>query len=108
MGFGIHYDLMFLIDHCHPVVALDHTMTGRHLGALGIGDIALALAATGTDVFLATRKVLIFSILRLYVASFLSSCSAMGLNFSLSSLSRCHATIFFAAASYFCCLLLSS
>src|SRR5262249_15846628 len=51
--FGIDYDLMFLIDHGHPVVALDHPMAGRHLGALGIGDIALALVTTGTDVLLA-------------------------------------------------------
>jgi hypothetical protein len=28
-------------------------MAGRHLGALGIGDIALALVTTGSDVLLA-------------------------------------------------------
>src|SRR5262249_24603706 len=107
--FGIDYDLMFLIDHGHPVVALDHPMAGRHLGALGIGDIALALVTTGTDVLLAGfQKILNLFDLSLVGGQFLVVLSTMGLNFSLSSLSRCRATIFFAAASYFCCFLLSS
>ena len=51
MGLGVHDDLMFLIDHSHPVVALDHPVAGRHLGALGIGDVTLTLVTTGTHVF---------------------------------------------------------
>src|SRR2546427_1317901 len=41
---------MLLIDHRYPVVALDHSMVGRHLGALRIGDVALALASARAEV----------------------------------------------------------
>jgi hypothetical protein len=53
VGLGIDDDLMLLIDHTHPVIALDHPVAGRHLGALGIGDIALSLAAARADVLFA-------------------------------------------------------
>jgi len=40
-GFAVHHDLMLGIDHRHAVVALNHPFRCLHLGALGIGDVAL-------------------------------------------------------------------
>ena len=89
MGLDVHDDLMFLIDHGHPVVALDHPMAGRHLGALGIGDVALTLLTTGTHVFrVGFEKTLDLFDLAFVRRQFLLSCSAMGLSFSLASRPR--------------------
>lgn len=89
MGFGVHDDLMFLIDHRHPVVAL---VTPWPVDILALsGSVMLLLRSLPLGpMFLELdfRKLLIFSILHLYVASFLLSCSAMGLSFSLASRPR--------------------
>src|SRR3990167_1496925 len=42
VGFTVHNHLMLTIDRRHRGVTLDHAMTGLHLGALRIGDVALA------------------------------------------------------------------
>src|SRR5690554_2218335 len=36
---GIDNNLVFAIDSCYAVIALNHAFTGRHLGGFVIGDI---------------------------------------------------------------------
>src|ERR1041385_8107340 len=51
MRLGVHNHLVFLIHHCNPVVSLNDSVIGRHLGTVGAGDVALPFVATGTYVF---------------------------------------------------------
>lgn len=52
VGFGVDNDLRPIINDGQSVVALKHTTRATHLGALGIGQVALLLVAGGSDLFL--------------------------------------------------------
>ena len=47
---GGHHDLVLGIDHGNAVVALNHAVVGGHLGAVGVGDVALSLVAAVPEV----------------------------------------------------------
>ncbi len=45
-GLGMHHHLMLAVDRRHAGIALNDAMTGFHLGAFVVGDIAFDFTAT--------------------------------------------------------------
>lgn len=55
-GFGMKNHLVFAVDGGDTSVALDDAVRGLHLGALGVGDVALDLLATSSPARIGFRQ----------------------------------------------------
>mgnify|MGYP007099537098 CR=1 FL=1 len=50
-GFGMHHDLVLAVYRRYTGIALNDTMTGLHLGAFVVGDVALHRFSAGSFAF---------------------------------------------------------